>query len=80
MSGMTYRSAGSRSERRQGPPESLRQTLELPADLPREAVFIQYNDRAPQFLFPKFVDRGYMYDTVETDESVVTVIWAARGD
>jgi hypothetical protein len=52
----------------------------LPADLPREAVFIQYNDRAPQFLFPKFVDRGYMYDTVETDESVVTVIWAARGD
>lgn len=58
-----------------GPPEPLRQTLELLADLPDETVLIQYNDRAPQFLFPKLADRGYAYDTVETDDTVVTAIW-----
>lgn len=63
-----------------GPPEPLRQTLELLADLSDETVLIQHNDRAPQFLFPKLADRGYAHDTVETDGSVVTVIWADPDD
>ena len=63
-----------------GPPEPLRQTLELLADLPDDTVLIQYNDRAPQFLFPKLADRGYVHDTVETDEGVVTAIWADPGN
>ena len=58
-----------------GPPEPLRQTLEPLADLPDETVLIQYNDRAPQFLFPKLGDRSYVCDTVETDDGVVTAIW-----
>ncbi|QKY15418.1 DUF2249 domain-containing protein [Halorubrum sp. CBA1229] len=63
-----------------GPPEPLRQTLELLADLPDETVLVQHNDRAPQFLFPKLADRGYAHDTVETDDGVVTAIWAAADD
>ena len=59
-----------------GPPEPLRRTLELLADLPDETVLVQRNDRAPQFLFPKLEDRGYAHDTVETDDGVVTAIWA----
>lgn len=62
-----------------GPPEPLRQTLELLADLPDDAVLVQRNDRAPQFLYPKLEDRGYAYDTVETDDGVVTAVWA-EGD
>lgn len=56
------------------PPEPLRQTLERLAELD-DAVLVQRNDRAPQHLYPKLADRGYEYDTVETDEAVVTVIW-----
>jgi hypothetical protein len=63
-----------------GPPEPLRQTLELLADLPDEAVLVQRNDRAPQFLYPKLDDRGYAHETVETDDAVVTAIWVADGD
>jgi hypothetical protein len=63
-----------------GPPEPLRRTLELLANLPDETVLIQYNDRAPQFLFPKLQDRGYAHDTVETDDGVVTAIWIEEGD
>ncbi|WP_254767844.1 DUF2249 domain-containing protein [Salinilacihabitans rarus] len=58
-----------------GPPEPLRRTLELLADLPDETVLVQRNDRVPQFLFPKLDDRGYAYETVERDDDVVTVIW-----
>lgn len=36
-------------------------------------VLVQYNDRVPQFLYPKLDDRGYEY---ETDDAVVTAIWA----
>lgn len=56
------------------PPEPLRQTLERLAESD-DAVLVQRNDRAPQHLYPKLADRGYEYDTVETDEAVVTVIW-----
>lgn len=56
------------------PPEPLRQTLERLAELD-DAVLAQWNDRSPQHLYPKLADRGYEYDTVETDEAVVTVIW-----
>lgn len=63
-----------------GPPEPLRQTLELLADLSDETVLVQRNDRAPQFLFPKLEDRGYAHDTIEIDDAVVTVIWAVDGD
>ena len=65
-----------------GPPEPLRRTLELLESLPEEAVLVQRNDRAPQFLYPKLEDRGYAYDTVEseTDDAVITAIWAAGDD
>ncbi|ELY60700.1 DUF2249 domain-containing protein [Natronococcus jeotgali] len=58
-----------------GPPDPLRRTLERLAELPDETVLVQRNDRAPQFLYPKLEDRGYAYETVETDEEVVTVVW-----
>ncbi|WP_254530251.1 DUF2249 domain-containing protein [Natrinema gelatinilyticum] len=60
-----------------GPPKPLQRTLETLADLPAETVLIQRNDRLPQFLFPKLDDRGYLYESVERDEEVVTVIWRA---
>nr|WP_254279360.1 DUF2249 domain-containing protein [Halomicroarcula marina] len=58
-----------------GPPKPLTETLEALADLDSEAVLLQLNDRAPQHLYPKLDDRGFAYDTVETDEVTVTAIW-----
>lgn len=59
------------------PPQPLRRTLELLADLDDETVLVQYNDRAPQHLYPKLADRGYVYDTTEREDGVVvTTIWA----
>lgn len=63
-----------------GPPEPLRRTLELLADLPDETVLVQRNDRAPQFLFPRLEDRGYVHDTVEAGDGVVTAIWVEATD
>jgi len=60
------------------PPEPLRRTLERLSEL-GDAVLVQRNDRAPQHLYPKLSDRGYEYETVETDEAVVTVIWREAG-
>ncbi|MFC7212706.1 DUF2249 domain-containing protein [Saliphagus sp. GCM10025334] len=60
-----------------GPPAPLANTLEQLAELPEETVLIQRNDRAPQFLYPKLEDRGYVYETLEMDAEVVTVIWRA---
>ncbi|TQQ83637.1 DUF2249 domain-containing protein [Halonotius terrestris] len=57
------------------PPQPLQQTLERLAELDDETVLVQRNDRAPQHLFPKVADRGYSYETVETDDAVVTAIW-----
>lgn len=56
------------------PPQPLQKTLESLPEIGDGVVLIQYNDRAPQHLFPKLEDRGYVYETVE-DECVVTVIW-----
>lgn len=58
------------------PPEPLRQTLERVAEMDDDAVLVQLNDRAPQHLYPKLTDRGYEYETVETDDCVVTTIWS----
>ena len=60
-----------------GPPEPLRRTLELLPELPEETLLVQYNDREPQFLYPKLEDRGYTYETVDTDAAVVTLVWRA---
>jgi len=57
-----------------GPPKPLANTLERLADLD-DAVLVQYNDRAPQHLYPELDDRGYDYETVERGGVVVTVIW-----
>jgi uncharacterized protein (DUF2249 family) len=58
-----------------GPPEPLAKTLERLPDLDDDIVLVQINDRAPQHLYPKLTDRGYRYETVETDEATLTAIW-----
>lgn len=65
-----------------GPPKPLRETLERVETLPEDGVLIQYNDRTPQFLFPRLEERGFAYDAVETDrtDAVVTAIWRADED
>lgn len=59
------------------PPQPLQNTLERLAELDAETVLVQLNDRAPQHLYPKLTDRGYEYETTETDGAVVTAIWRA---
>jgi hypothetical protein len=59
------------------PPRPLRDTLERLRDLDGETGLVQVNDRAPRHLYPRLTDRGYEYETVETDGAVVTVIWRA---
>ncbi|EMA32914.1 hypothetical protein C444_06816 [Haloarcula japonica DSM 6131] len=58
-----------------GPPKPLKQTLELLADLDDDTVLVQFNDRAPQHLYPKLEDRGYDFESVEAEDATVTVIW-----
>ncbi len=58
-----------------GPPQPLVTTLETLEEMD-ESVLIQYNDRAPQHLYPKLTDRAYQYETIETENAVVTVIWS----
>ncbi|WP_311173717.1 DUF2249 domain-containing protein [Halobellus ordinarius] len=57
------------------PPEPLQETMNRLSDLDESSVFVQLNDRVPQFLFPKLDDQGIAYQTVEADEGVVTAIW-----
>jgi len=57
------------------PPQPLKNTLELLADLDEETLLVQRNDRAPQHLYPKLEDRGYEYETVDDGDEVVTVVW-----
>lgn len=59
------------------PPQPLRTTLEQLAELSEDTILVQLNDRAPQHLYPKLDDRGYEYETIETDDGIVTVIWRA---
>jgi hypothetical protein len=61
--------------REMGPPAPLKETLEMLADLDEETLLLQVNNRAPQYLYPKFDSRGYEYATGETDEGVLTAIW-----
>ena len=65
-----------------GPPKPLRETLERVEALGDGDVLVQYNDRVPQFLFPRLADRGYAYAAVETDatDAVVTAVWPAESD
>jgi TusA-related sulfurtransferase len=57
-----------------GPPEPLAKTLER-LEAMDGGVLVQINDRAPQHLYPKLDDRGYGYETLETEDATVTVIW-----
>lgn len=57
------------------PPKPLSETLERVSELDEDAVFLQLNDREPQFLYPKLDDRGYAYETIAVDEGTVTAIW-----
>ena len=65
-----------------GPPKPLRETLERVETLGDGDVLVQYNDRTPQFLFPRLEDRGFAYAAVETDatDATVTAIWPADGE
>jgi uncharacterized protein (DUF2249 family) len=58
-----------------GPPKPLKNTLERLVDLDDDTVLVQLNDRAPQHLYPKLDDRGYEYETTETENGMVTAIW-----
>lgn len=60
------------------PPEPLRTTLELLAELDDETAVVQLNDRAPQHLYPRLGDRGYEYETTESEAGVLTAIWKPR--
>ncbi|MFT4923314.1 MAG: hypothetical protein ACI8XM_002540 [Haloarculaceae archaeon] len=60
-----------------GPPGPLTETLETLEDMGGDAVLVQVNDRAPKFLYPKLEDRGYDYETIDTEDAVVTAIWEA---
>lgn len=57
------------------PPQPLRQTLERLAELDEGTILVQINDRAPHHLYPKLADRGYEYETMETEDGTGTVIW-----
>lgn len=57
------------------PPEPLEETMNRVAALEESTVFVQLNDRVPQFLFPKLDERGIEYRTAEVEDGVVTAIW-----
>ncbi|MFC6823545.1 DUF2249 domain-containing protein [Halopelagius fulvigenes] len=57
------------------PPQPLRKTLELLAELDDGTAVVQLNDRAPQHLYPRISDRGYEYETTEFEGGVVTTVW-----
>ncbi|MBB6646818.1 DUF2249 domain-containing protein [Halobellus ruber] len=57
------------------PPKPLEETMTRVADLEEPTVFVQLNDRVPQFLFPKLDERGIEYRTAEVEAGVVTAIW-----
>lgn len=71
----TDRSTETLDVRNLGPPKPLTETLELLAELSTETVLVQRNDRVPQHLYPKLEDRGYLFETVETDDGFLTMIW-----
>lgn len=70
----TERQSASLDARELPPPEPLKNTLERLEAL-EAGVLYQYNDRAPQHLYPRLQERGYQYRTVEDGDVVVTAIW-----
>lgn len=62
------------------PPKPLEETTTRLADLEEPTVFVQLNDRVPQFLFPKLDERGFEYRTAEVEAGVVTAIWRPSGE
>lgn len=56
------------------PPQPLRQTLERLSSVD-EPLLVQRNDRRPHHLYPKLDNRGYNYESLETDDGIITVIW-----
>lgn len=60
-----------------GPPEPLKQTLELLTELDDDTVLVQTNDRRPQHLYPRLEERGYEYETVADGDAAITAIWPA---
>lgn len=71
----TDRSSETLDARDLPPPRPLRRTLERLAELDDETNLVQINDRAPQHLYPKLEDRNYEYETFESNEGTITVIW-----
>lgn len=61
------------------PPRPLKDTLERLADLDDDVALVQLNDRRPQHLYPRLDERGYRHETLEDDDTVVTVIWTPQG-
>ena len=63
------------------PPEPMMRTLEALGRLEAGAVLEIHNDRAPQFLYPHLVARGYRHQTLpQPDGSAFVRIWRAAGD
>ncbi|MFC6784730.1 DUF2249 domain-containing protein [Halobaculum halobium] len=62
------------------PPKPLQNTLERLAELDTNVVLVQLNDRRPQHLYPKLIDRGYEYDTAAVGDTVVTAIFSREED
>lgn len=61
--------------RRMGPPAPLKETLERLTDLDPDVVLLQRNDRAPQHLYPRLEERGYVYEMLDAEDEVLTAIW-----
>ncbi len=58
------------------PPEPMMRTLEALGRLAAGTVLEIHNDRAPQFLYPHLVERGYRYETFpQPDGSARVRIW-----
>lgn len=55
------------------PPEPMVRTLEALERLPRGKALVQINVRVPQFLLPKLVERGFVYEVRESSADVVRI-------
>jgi uncharacterized protein (DUF2249 family) len=58
------------------PPQPMQRILEALASLPEGATLLARTDRRPMLLYPKLEERGYRYETRETDgDGFETRIW-----
>lgn len=53
------------------PPEPMERTLEALAEMPRGKTLVQINVRVPQYLLPRLVERGFVYDIREQGPDLV---------